>query len=82
MGNRVLGNLSEEIMPPKLHHNDLSLLEDELKPELDILNSLVKVIDTTRQNLANMSDENRHLIDTISKLKVSLIGKKITNKII
>jgi DNA-binding NarL/FixJ family response regulator len=55
----------------KLHHSDLALIEDELKPEIDVLTSLVKLVNTTRANLEQISNENNHMIDA---LRAQLLG--------
>lgn len=66
---------SEEVEKPDLHHNDLTGLEDELKPECDILNNLVKKIKSTKESLEKTSEENRSLVESVSKLRVDLNGE-------
>lgn len=63
---------SEEVEKPNLHHNDLTGLEDELKPECDILNNLVKKIKSTKENLEKVTGENRSLAETMAKLNIDL----------
>jgi hypothetical protein len=74
-GSKVLEKSSEEVVKPKLHDNDLAMLEDELKPECDILNNLVKVINSAKGNLEKLSNENRRMAETMEKLKLELNGK-------
>ncbi|KAG5676689.1 hypothetical protein PVAND_006505 [Polypedilum vanderplanki] len=48
--NSNSGNVKEL----KLHNNDLALIEDELKPEIDVLNSVVKLVNTTNQSRTDL----------------------------
>ena len=59
----------------KLHHSDLAIIEDELKPEFDVLNKLVKLVKSTKTNVDKLSKENAELKSTIDGLKVKLLGK-------
>lgn len=66
----------EEVTKPKFHHTDLAMIEDELKPEYDVLNNLVKLVAKTKSNLEKISNENRDLHSTIDSLKSEMMGKK------
>jgi hypothetical protein len=66
-----MGGKSENAKALKLHHSDLALIEDELKPEIDALNCLIKQVNTSRTNLEQISSENNHMIDA---LKAQLLG--------
>lgn len=44
------------------------MIEDELKPEYDVLNSLIKSLDTTRTSLGKITHEN-------NELKIKLLGE-------
>ncbi|KAL7044151.1 hypothetical protein ACKWTF_001803 [Chironomus riparius] len=57
----------------KLHHSDLAIIEDELKPEFDVLNKLVKLVKSTKTNVDKLSKENAELKSTIDGLKVKLL---------
>jgi hypothetical protein len=63
----------------KLHHTDLAIIEDELKPEFDVLNKLVKLVNSTKTNMEKMSKENAELKSTIDGLKVKLLGNELQN---
>jgi len=60
----------------KLHHSDLAIIEDELKPEFDVLNKLVKLVNSTKTNVEKISKENAELKSTIDGLKVKLLGNE------
>lgn len=55
-GGDVIG-----IQKPKLHLDDLAMIEDELKPEYDVLNNLIKLLTKTKSNLEMISNENCQL---------------------
>lgn len=76
VGSKVLETSSEAIEKPKLHHNDLAVLEDDLKAECDVLNNLAKIASTTKKNLEKMSDENQNLSAVMKSLKLDLTGKR------
>lgn len=73
--SKVLEKSTEEITKPKLHHSDLAIIEDELKSECDVLNSLIKLVAKTKSNLEKISIENRELRSTIDSLKSEMTGK-------
>lgn len=77
VGGLVLEKSSESPKEPelKLHHSDLAIIEDELKSEFDVLNKLVKLVNSTKSNVDKMSKENAELKSTIDGLKVKLLGK-------
>ncbi|XP_070495375.1 putative leucine-rich repeat-containing protein DDB_G0290503 isoform X5 [Chironomus tepperi] len=57
----------------KLHHSDLAIIEDELKPEFDVLNKLVKLVNSTKTNVDKLIKENVELKSTIDGLKAKLL---------
>ena len=65
----------EEIEKPRMHHNELAVLEDELKLEYDVLNNLVKVVDSSRKSLAKLTEENQTLVASIKELKSDINGE-------
>lgn len=73
---------AEEITKLKLHHTDLAIIEDELKPEYDVLNNLVKLVTKTKSNLEKISSENRDLQSTIDTMKSEMMGKQLKNYIL
>lgn len=75
-GSEVLEASTEEIVKPKLHYNDLATLEDELKPEFDVLNSLVKKIRGWKEKTNQSSDENRALTEALKSMKADLNGEQ------
>lgn len=77
VGSSVLEKSSESPKEPelKLHHTDLAIIEDELKSEFDVLNKLVKLVNSTKSNVEKMSKENAELKSTIDELKIKLLGK-------
>lgn len=68
MASKVLGKGVEEVTKPKLHHTDLAIIEDELKPEYEALNSLVKLLTKLKLNIEKISSENCDLQSTIESL--------------
>lgn len=75
IGNKVLDKTIEDVVKPNLHQNDLQHLEDELKPEIDVLNSLAKAISTKKTELEKLTTENRHTTETMHKLHSDLNGE-------
>lgn len=75
VGNKLLEKNDEKISSPKLRYCDLALIEDELKPECDVLNSLLKTVSSTKTNLEKMSKENTEMKCTMEILKSQLLGK-------
>jgi hypothetical protein len=75
VANKVLDVTSEEVDKPTLHHNDLAVLEDDLKPECDALNSLVKAINAWKTQV-DVSSKEKHVLDEAARtLRVKLDGK-------
>lgn len=81
MASKVLEKSAEEVTKPKLHHTDLAIIEDELKPEYDVLNNLVKLVTKTKSNFEKISTENRDLQITIDTLKSEMMGENLIKKI-
>jgi hypothetical protein len=81
MASKVLEKSTEEVSKPKLHHTDLAIIEDELKPEHDVLNNLVKLVTKTKSNFEKISSENRDLQSTIDSLKSEMMGENLIEKI-
>jgi hypothetical protein len=76
MASKVLAKSGEEaLQQPKLHHDDLAIVEDDLKCECDALNGLIKFVTKTKSNLEMISNENRELHSTIEALKSELMGE-------
>lgn len=75
IGSKALEKASDDVEKPKLHHNEVAVLEDELKPELDILNALAKLISNKKGNLEKMSEANQNLFKSMEKLKTDLSGE-------
>lgn len=73
VGSKLLSG--ELVEKPKLHQNDLSMLEDELKPEYDILNNLTKAMNATKGNLDKLSEQNHELMTTMESLRLDLNGE-------
>ena len=65
----------EVIEKPRLQQSEMAVLEDELKPEYDILNNIVKIISTTKGNLEMCLNENRNLFETMEQLRSELHGE-------
>ncbi|CRL00697.1 CLUMA_CG013956, isoform C [Clunio marinus] len=65
-------NNDEGLQKLQMHHSDIAVLEEELKPELDLLKNLVKMISTTKENLDKLTNENSTLLSTITNLKNNL----------
>lgn len=74
MASKVLDKSSEVIPKPKLHIDDLAMIEDELKSESDMLNSLIKLVTKSKSNLEMISMENRQLHSTIDSLRAEMMG--------
>jgi hypothetical protein len=53
----------------------MSLLEDELKPELDVLSSLGKAMKGDRESLMMVKEENEKLKKIVEKLEKDLNGE-------
>ena len=73
LDNQVLQNpnLTSE------HHikcilNDLGMVEEELKPEYEIMSNLKRTIETTRQTLNRVEEEKDELIGITKRLKEDL----------
>lgn len=81
MASKVLEKSAEEVTKPKLHHTDLAIIEDELKPEYDVLNNLMKLVTKTKSNFEKISSENRDLQITIDSLKSEMMGENLIKKI-
>lgn len=77
VGSKLLGKGSEEIPDLKLHHNDIAMIEDDLKPEYDVLNNLIKLVNSTKVNLEKIFIENVEMKSTIETLKSQLLGKRL-----
>lgn len=73
IASKVLEKGAEEVSKPKLHHTELAIIEDELKPEYDVLNNLMKLVTKTKSNLEKISNENRELQSTIGSLKSEMM---------
>lgn len=83
MASKVLAKSGEDTpQKPKLHHDDLSIIEDDLKGEYDALNGLIKLVTKTKSNLDLISIENRELHSTIETLKSEMMGECEENEII
>lgn len=74
--NSVLEKNKNDVEKPKLHH-DLLMIEDELKPEFDVLNKLVKLVTTSKTNLEKMATENAELKSSNDVLKAKLLGEPL-----
>lgn len=79
VGSKVIEN-SEKVEKPRLHHNDLAVLEEELKPECDVLNSLAKALASSRLNFERLSGEYHELVESLATIKTELNGKKTSNQ--
>lgn len=66
---------SDETTAPQLNLNDLASIEDDLKPEYDILNNLIKSFDTMKKHCEISNEKNRELVKTMEKLEVDLSGE-------
>lgn len=75
IGSKALEKTCEDAEKPKLHHNEIAVLEDDLKTELDILNSLAKAVSKTKETLSQKISENREMLEAIEKLKTDLSGE-------
>lgn len=75
IGNKILQGSSDDTTKPRLH-NDFSVLEDELKPECDVLNNLSKKINNLRLNLDKLTEENQGVVDTLKDVRNELNGKQ------
>lgn len=75
MASKVLEKSADVIQKPKLHLDDLAMIEDELKPEYDVLNNLIKLVTKTKSNLEMISNENRLLHSTIESLRSEMTGE-------
>lgn len=71
---------SEKVEKPRLHHNDLAVLEDELKPECDVLNSLAKAFTASKVNLEMLTEEHLKLVASIATIKAELNGNQTSNR--
>lgn len=71
----LLEKSDDELIKPKLHHDDLAMIEDDLRPEYDVLNNLIKLVTKTKSNLEVISNENRQLHCKIDALKNEMEGK-------
>ena len=81
-GNKILQTSDDVIKPPRLQHNDLSILEDELKPECDALSNLSKVICNLRENLEQLTGENQSVVETLKALRIEMNGELIKHSLI
>jgi hypothetical protein len=75
IGCKALEKTCDDAQKPKLHNNEMAVLEDELKSELDIVSGLTKLIGAKKEMLKNISEENRNLLEAIEKLKADLSGE-------
>lgn len=78
MASKVLDKSSADVIviqKPKLHLDDLAMIEDELKPEYDVLSNLIKLVTKTKSNLEMISNENRLLNSTIESLRSEMTGE-------
>lgn len=66
---------SEQVQSPRLHPHDLAVLEDELKPEYDVLNSIAKSAKAAKEKSKKLSEDNQSLTETIEQLKGDLNGQ-------
>jgi chromosome segregation ATPase len=64
---------SEHIEKPRLQHNELAVIEDELKPESEALNNFVKHVSTWRKT---SDEENSAMKETIKALREEMSGKR------
>jgi hypothetical protein len=64
---------SEHIEKPRLHHNELALIEDELKPESEVLNNFVKHVNTCKKT---SEEEIKAMKETIKTLSEEMSGER------
>lgn len=65
----------DDIEKPKLCHSEMSVVEDELKPELDALNALVKAVTAGKENLKKSQDQFEKFKENVGELEVNLNGE-------
>lgn len=53
----------------------MSVVEDELKSELDALNALVKAVTAGKENLKKSQEQSGKLKENINQLEVNLSGE-------
>lgn len=73
--NRILDKSNDDVNAPKLKLNDLAMIEDELRPEFDTFNSLIKSFEIIRENSLKLKEEKNGLVKITEKLKIDLNGK-------
>lgn len=77
--SKMLDKSTDDFHAPILNLNDLATIEDDLKPEYDLINSLIKSFGTIKKHSVEMDDENRELVKTMEKLKIDLSGELRVN---
>lgn len=77
VGSKMLEKSADDMMmrAPILNHNDLATVEDDLKPEYDVLNGLIKSFGIMKNHSTQLDEENRELVKTMEKLKIDLSGE-------
>ena len=65
----------DDVEKPKLCHSEMSVVEDELKSELDALNALVKAVTAGKENLKKSQEQSGKLKENINQLEVNLSGE-------
>lgn len=63
---------NEQVQSPRLHPHDLAVLEDELKPEYDVLNSIVKSAKAAKESSKKLAEDNQSLTTSIAQLNGEL----------
>lgn len=65
----------DDVEKPKLCHSEMTVLEDELKAELDVLNSLAKAMKVEKETLGKVKVENGKMREVVEKLEKDLQGE-------
>lgn len=74
VGNTLL-ETNEQVQSPRLHPHDLAVLEDELKPEYDVLNNIVKSAKASKEISKKLTEDNQSLTKLIEQLRIALNGE-------
>lgn len=69
VGNTLL-ETNEQVQSPRLHPHDLAVLEDELKPECDVLSNIVKSANASKESSKKLTENNQSLTKSIEQLKI------------
>ena len=78
--DELLGGSDDSSTSIVCHFDDLQLLEDELKPETAILNTMKNVLQCSRRELERIGEENFSLREIIEDLKENLKRSQNVNK--